>query len=204
MAHTIYKTDAFVVGAHPRGEASAVFTLFTQTHGLIAARAQSVRRGPAKLKHALNKYKKASCSLVRGKNGWRLIDAEELPLSGEIFTHEIKREVYAKLLQWVVRFQGHEEEARELYEDIIATVLFLETHTLNVEEAKALEVCIALLVLNRLGYISREEVEAEMGKSLSDFIFNPHDWRGEHLPAVANKVRPLVALINNGIAASNL
>jgi len=204
MAHTIYKTDAFVVGIAPRGEASAVFTLFTQTYGLIAARAQSVRRGPAKLKHVLTKYKKVSCSLVRGRNGWPLIDAEERFLSNELFTNEIKRDVYVKLLQWVVRFQGHEEEARELYEDSIATISFLEKSPISAEEAKALEVCVALLVLNRLGYISPEQVQAEMGKIQSDFIFNPHDWKGERLPAVAQSVRPLVALINNGIAASNL
>ena len=203
MGHTIYKTEALIVGVSPRGEASAAFSLFTESYGLISARAQSVRRDKAKLKHVLNRHKKVSCALVAGKNGWRLIDVEERVLPEDLFISRVKYEVYAKILLWVTRFVGEEEEVGELYNEVGAMISFLGNHSFEEKDKEALEVLVALSLLHRFGYISPKEVEKEIEEA-SDFIFTPQVWEKEHLAQIQKKTRPLVLLINRGVEASNL
>jgi len=204
MAHIIYKTDAFILGTTPRGEASAVFTLFTESHGLISARAQSVRRVNGKLKHALSRYHKASCSLVSGKLGWRLIDAEERFLPPDIFFSEVKREVYAKILLWVARFQGQDEKEKELYEDVLHMVAFLGNHSFTKSDKESLEIAVALLLLYRFGYLSPEQVKNEIKNGEEAIIFDPRAWHPTILLSLSQNARGLIMLINNGIIASNL
>jgi recombinational DNA repair protein (RecF pathway) len=204
MAHTIYKTDAFILNAMPHGEASLVFSLFTESHGVIMARAQSVRRGNAKLKHALNRYRKASCSLVLGKLGWRLIDVEERLLPADLFSSEIKREIYAKILLWVARFQGQDQKEIELYEDVTHMVSFLGEYSFTEDDKEALEIAVALLLLYRFGYISPEQVKEVTRNECEETIFNPRAWQPTILPPLTKNARGLIALINNGITASNL
>src|SRR5665213_2708544 len=69
-----YHTEALVLGSRESGEADKVFALFTRDFGLVRARASSVRSESSKMRYALQKYSRASISLVRGKRGWRILD----------------------------------------------------------------------------------------------------------------------------------
>lgn len=77
--HTIHTTPALVVGSKPNGEASKLIFLFTREFGLITAVAQGIRFEKSKLRYCAQDYNLGIFSLVKGKEFWRLVGAEELP-----------------------------------------------------------------------------------------------------------------------------
>lgn len=77
MAYQTYTTDAVVVGSEDRLTADRTYVLFTRDVGLIYARAVSVRREQSKLRYCLQDFSRTRVSLVRGKQGWRIVGAED-------------------------------------------------------------------------------------------------------------------------------
>lgn len=70
-------TEAVVLGRHDFGEANRWYHLLTPDFGLVVARAQGVRELKSKLNGHLALFGHAQISLVRGREYWRLIGAEE-------------------------------------------------------------------------------------------------------------------------------
>ena len=74
----IHTTHALVVGMLPVGEKHYFVNLFTKDFGMIRAKAQSVRVNVSKLRFALQEYSFVNISLVRGKDTWRITNAEPI------------------------------------------------------------------------------------------------------------------------------
>lgn len=71
----IYHSRAFILASTTHGEANKVLTLYTDTHGLIRAAVQAIRRQDSKLRYALQDFTSASVDFVRGKEMWRVTSA---------------------------------------------------------------------------------------------------------------------------------
>ncbi|MBI3421248.1 MAG: DNA repair protein RecO [Candidatus Sungbacteria bacterium] len=70
-----YKTDAVVLSRLPRGEADALYTLYTREFGKVQAIAQGVKKESAKLRGHLEPLCLSSVQFVLGRNQERLTHA---------------------------------------------------------------------------------------------------------------------------------
>ncbi len=77
---TYVGTDAWILGAREAGEADKIVFIYTKELGHIDALAKGVRQASSKLKGHLNTFSKVRALLARGKEFWRLLDAEALAL----------------------------------------------------------------------------------------------------------------------------
>jgi DNA repair protein RecO len=172
MAYHTYTTSAFVAKSFERGSADRVVVLFTETLGLVYARAIGVREEKSKMRYALQNFSFARVSLVRGKSEWRLVGAE--PQTNSFFLAE-DRDTRARVLRTVrllLRLVRGEESHPELFRVFEDGLLHIST-----SDDPILEEMLALRMLFVLGYIAPEErlkpiLEAETLRE-SGVIENP-------------------------------
>jgi recombinational DNA repair protein (RecF pathway) len=81
MSHIIHTTEAVILDHQDFGEANRWCFLLTPDFGLVVARAQGVRELKSKLGGHLSRFSQAQISLVRGRECWRLIGADEVEAS---------------------------------------------------------------------------------------------------------------------------
>src|SRR3989344_1952314 len=77
MSHPIYRTEGVVLGGNDTGEGSRILHILTPDLGLVRVLAQGVRELKSKLRYATQYFSYALFELVRGKDLWRLTNAEE-------------------------------------------------------------------------------------------------------------------------------
>jgi recombinational DNA repair protein (RecF pathway) len=109
MSYAVYTTRGWILGSAPTGEASKMYTLYTEDFGLVHARAQGVRLLSSKLRYNLADYGLCDISLVRGKEFWRLTGASSLPLP------EKGKVIRARVLGLVRRLVQGEEKNERLF-----------------------------------------------------------------------------------------
>lgn len=136
MSYAVYTTKAWILSSAPSGEASKTYHLYTESFGLVHARAQGVRKLDSKLRYSLDDFSFATVSLVRGKEFWRLTGSEkaELPEEGRL--------IRARVLS-LVRRLVHGEERNE--------ALFSALDALRDPSVRELDALSA--VLSSLGYL---------------------------------------------------
>ena len=78
MSHHIYHTKGIVIEAFNVKEANKTYWIFTRDLGMILASAQGVRLAASKLRFSLQPLSIAEISLVRGRAGWRIVNAREI------------------------------------------------------------------------------------------------------------------------------
>lgn len=78
MAHQIYQTEGIILGKKDFGEADRMFSIYTKEFGMISVIAQGVRHLKSKLRYNLDIFVLGNFSLVRGRDIWRITDAEEI------------------------------------------------------------------------------------------------------------------------------
>lgn len=71
-----YRTRAVIIKEKNFGEADKLFTLYTEEFGLVFALAKGVRLLKSKLKPSLQLFRMLVVTLVKGRDVWRLTDAE--------------------------------------------------------------------------------------------------------------------------------
>jgi len=71
-----YSTDAWLLAARNTGEADRLITFFTKELGRVDAIAKGARLAKAKLKGHLVLFARLRILVTRGKEFWRLLDAE--------------------------------------------------------------------------------------------------------------------------------
>jgi recombinational DNA repair protein (RecF pathway) len=155
MSYAVYSTRGFILGSSPSGEASKLYSIYTEDFGLIRAKAQGVRLIQSKLRYNLEEYSFCSLSLVRGKEVWRVTGSVSL----ETRPKDIKNDVLirARVLNLVRRLVQGEEKNVELFD-------VLEKMTTEGAES---EVRTLSFVLSALGYLDLTALE---GKSEREAI----------------------------------
>lgn len=192
MSYTNYTTDAFVCGHLKRGNADKLLYLFTEEGGMLMARAVSVREERSKMRFALEDFSFARVSLVRGKQGWRVVGVTE---SVNHYLTTDTRAVRRVMREWVLllrRLVIGEDNARDVY------VIFrdgVEALMSTSSDTQVLDMFVRLRMLHALGYIDASVIPQMYVES--SYMTLAKDINKEDLSRVED-------LVLSGIEASQL
>jgi DNA repair protein RecO len=196
LSYHIYKTEGFIVGSVPVSEASKLITIYTEELGLVRGMAQGVRNLRSKLKHSLQDLFYTKISFVRGRDMWRIVNAERLPLVGdEILTGE-KKIFLAKLALLLRRFVKGEGRDEDLFNNLRSGLNFLKENELTEAEMKKFELIFVLRFFGHLGYGPYES-------HFNEVLTFP-DWHRDRLSLAVGKEGQISAVINRAMQESHL
>lgn len=161
MSHQIHTTEAIVLDQKDFGEANRWCFLLTPDFGLVVARAQGVRELKSKLNGHLSLFGLAQITLVRGREYWRLIGAEEF------FVPKSNLELVARvssLLRRLLPEAGADPELFSLIKQGFSKIAAgtTDSKTLHLEEV--LLVWHILRLLGHIDYPNREVESLEAGQ----------------------------------------
>ncbi len=145
MSYAVYTTRGFILNSAPTGEASKLYSLYTEDFGLIRAKAQSVRLINSKLRYSLEDYSLCTFSLVRGKEVWRLTGSQAEPPSKKSAL------VRARILNLVRRLVQGEEKNQTLFDALLTLA----------EGEMPSEISVLTQVLSILGYLDLAAIEGK-------------------------------------------
>mgnify|MGYP001560626649 CR=1 FL=1 len=192
----MYTTDALVVGSDDRLTADRMFALFTRDAGLVYARAAGVRKEASKLRYGLQDFSLVRVSLVRGKQGWRVVGAER---ARNLYFEAIDRHARAALLRTlrlVRRLVRGEEAHTALYDTLIDGLAALAV--CGEAELERGERMLTLRLLCALGYIApKSEYEHVLAAlTLQEILVSKEDEQ--------SKERTVQRAIDEALAISQL
>jgi DNA repair protein RecO len=152
--HSIVTTPGFVIDSRAYGEADKIYYIFTRDQGLVRAVAQGIRLEKSKLRYHIRENEMGNFSLVRGKEVWRLTNAQESESSTK---NSSNTELLARL-SLILRRVLHGEEANpDLFCHIENLTEFLSTNIeLTQEQVHTLESLVVLRALHSLGYVGND------------------------------------------------
>lgn len=194
MSYHIYQTEGFILSSIPVDEANRYISIYTKDLGLIRAVAQGVRNNSSKLKHSLQDLSFSKVSFVRGREIWRIVNAENIELSNNLEPLKIK--TMAGFSYFFRRFVGQEEEDLALFSELKNAFFFLKEEDLESEDIYRFELIFRLRILNRLGY----------GPFESQFcrFFKEELWNKEFISISTDEENRIVSHINKAIGHSHL
>ena len=176
--HAIHTTPGFVVSSRSTGEAGKFISIFTRDLGLIRASAQGIRFEKSKLRPFIQDYSLGVFSFVRGKEFWRLTNAQENILQNVSLVgrdREVwnvgKKELIARIALLLGRLLQGEDAHPELFVTLDSLFVFLANFRigttsgandkLNDELLNNLESLIVVRILHRLGYVANIPIISE-------------------------------------------
>lgn len=193
MSHHIYQTDAIILEVRNVGERNKIVWVFTRDIGLIIATVQGVRDMKSKLRYALNEFSRIKVSLVRGKEIWRLVNAEARENYFFLLRErQIAVRLIARLCVLLRRLLTGEEAHPELFEIVEGGLSYLVAHE---GEEDALERIMVLRILNRLGYVADKNVE---------FFLTGYEVTPELIVASETHRKLMIETINKALKESQL
>lgn len=177
MSYHIYQTRGFIVRGANTGEADRTMFIFTASLGLLCVNARAARKISSKLRYSLQNYSLVRVALVRGKNVWRLTDAEEIA-SFSAVRDAVKLKLIAGIFSLVSRFVHGEGENQILFWGLEDLFYFLQREELSDEEILSTETLAVCRILSALGYVGENETLALfLGSPVSKHLvhnFMPH------------------------------
>ncbi len=197
MSHHIYKTDGFVLGSINTGEANQYVSLFTRELGLVRAVARSVREERSKLRYSLQHFSCSHFSLVRGRDVWRVVGAQEKynvyqDCGGDV----IKQQMIGRLCALLHRLLAGEEKNERLFDILESGCLFVKDTHLDENLLYTTECVLALRALHSLGYVG--DIESFKNVVTSTLLSQ------ELLVALTPQQNIAIAQINKALEASQL
>lgn len=153
MAIEKHTTPAIIIEFFEQGEHDRVYKLFTREFGMVLAHAKGVRKLESKLRAHLLPRTITLVTLVRGREVWRLVGAQE-----ERFVHGMMDDV----TDIVRRFVRGEGAHRALYDRLIS---FMTEHP-SFDNRKA-RLLLYYVVLVELGYADARVIGA---KDIKEYI----------------------------------
>ncbi|MDD5356940.1 MAG: DNA repair protein RecO [Candidatus Pacebacteria bacterium] len=155
--HHIYQTEGFVIGGTNAGEANRYLKIFTLDFGMISGSAQGIRHLKSKLRYSLQDFSYSSVSLVKGKDVWRVVNAEKKENLWELFRKEKRKlEIFARSLSLLKRFLHGEEKNEALFRLFSSSCFYLaKSETLSPEDLRNFEYVLVLRILHNLGYLKK-------------------------------------------------
>jgi len=168
--YAIYTTPGFVIDSRTYGEGGKLLSIFTRDFGLILAVAQGIRLEKSKLRYYTQDYSFGLFSVVKGKEMWRLVSAQDdrLKVKGQsakgIASHDLRfinksksQELVVRLALLLKRLLHGEEAHPELFDCVRECAHFLQSETeLSDEHYKTLESVAVFRILFLLGYIGTD------------------------------------------------
>ena len=177
----------------PSDEGSRFIYVLTPDHGLIGARAQGVRELKSKLRPHLEDFCYSHISLIRGRHGWKITNAQRLGQNGlGSSAHLMLNRVYPLLK---VLCAG-EEPNQKLFEIVKNTHEFVSKEKPDEENLRHLEKLTVLRILSELGYVGDEP---EL-----DEILGPVEVNKKDLEKTKEKSLKVVKTINNSLKETQI
>jgi len=192
--HEKYTTRGLIISASPYREADKIISIFTEDFGLVSAVAAGVRRSASKLRYHAQDYSVRLFSLVRGRDLWRFVGAEEISGVDKI-KNDACLTAYARVLSLVRRLVRGEEKNEVVFQTLFSFHAILAS-VVDAEDINAAETLAVFRILHALGYIKADaSTEALISQPSIDFAL---------VKAARPLVLSLVAGINAGLAESHL
>ncbi len=151
----VYSTQAFVLKSFPINESNKKLVLLSRDFGVMRVNAQAVRKMESKLRPMIQDYSHAEFSVVRGNQGWRLVNAANSENLRAMLPKE-KFLVLAKVFVLLDRFIPEEDGDNEIFSIVENFSNFLKTETMDSRDLDGLEILTALKILNLLGYLENK------------------------------------------------
>lgn len=210
--HEKYTTRGVVIAGSPYKEADKIISIYTEDFGLVSAAAAGVRRSHSKLRYHTQELSLRQFSLVRGRDIWRLVGAEEVSERNVIRSVE-NLAVYARVISVIRRLVRGEEKN----ERVFATLYNFHCLLADVEKEKetgekkdvfgnmkdrtsidvpALEVLVVFRLLHALGYIKSDKA--------TEPLINTKEIDLAVLELAKPLISGLISSINTGLAESHL
>ncbi len=202
--HEKYTTRGFVLQTSAYREADKIISIYTEDFGLVSAVAAGVRRSASKLRYHTQDFSVRRFSLVRGRDIWRLVGAEEIAdvTSIDPKTSAKFLAVYARVLSLIRRLVRGQEKNERVFLSLFSLYRLL----LQANENKfgrncpyrsaALETLSVFRILYSLGYI-KSDATTEPLISTAEI--------GLGQVALAKPLVPsLISAINAGLTESHL
>ena len=196
MAHQIYHTEGFILEKRDFKEADSLLFILTKDFGLIPVLALGLRRLPSKLRYQAVLFNHTNLSLVKGREWWRLVAAEETDLSRTLKRKTKKKAIYLRSLILLRQFFHGEEDDQLVFNDFKRGLIFLAQENLSESAYQNFECILVLRVLKLLGYLKDEP-------SLRQFLLFS-EWSHEIIQAMTDKQQPAISLINSSFAAASV
>lgn len=155
MAYAFYTTKAFVLGQREASEANFLYDFFTERFGRVAARAQGVRKLSSKLRYNLQPFARVEVTLVRGREGWRIVGAWPDQFFASIRHERRKRVTFSEVLALLERLYIGERSEAHLFAEVSAAAAFLDQATLGPETLEAYRLLLIFRLVEQLGYAPR-------------------------------------------------
>lgn len=201
--YEIYNTEGIILSCGNIGEANKFIVIFTEKFGLISATAQGARNLKSKLRFSLQKFSKSNISLVRGKDVWRIVNAEfKEDLFSEFKEKKEKLEVLLNVLFLTKKLLAGETENPELYKIINKAFSFLKINELSKEDLKAFESVLVIRILHNLGYF--DEKKGVRGEKFYKRVILNSQWSFELLNKMKEFNKESIKEINNSLESTGL
>lgn len=183
MSHHIYHTRGVVIEALNIKEANKSYWIFTRDLGMVMASAQGVRLSASKLRFSLQPLSIAEISLVRGRAGWRIVNAREISnIYWKIKNTPQSVAMSSRVLRLVRRLVAGEEKNEQLFDRLFEGLMYLagdiDGKMPTTKQVMNLEFILLLQVLYTLGYFApptdllwciNDALSTEMIESMSAF-----------------------------------
>lgn len=194
MAYHIYTTRGFVLKSSSQGEADKFLKIFTEDLGLINTSAKSARVISSKLRPHLNSFSLINCSLVRGKNYWKITSASETKDFFSLSRQDEKKKIlFGRIFSILLLMLTGEEKNKELFSIVEKGIEEIESDSFSKEEIDLLEIVLVSRILHNLGFLDSKIYSEKLFKS---FI------NKKLLEEAKLSKRQLVSGINNALKAS--
>lgn len=196
MSHHIYKTEAIVLGGFNIGESNRFIYMFTKDLGLVGVSAQGIRELKSKLKYSLQDFSYTSIDLVKGKDVWRVINADQIYSFGDVVKDRAKKKVFLNVIILIKRLLAGQLSNEEMWQDVYSGFCFLKNTNLTKKELQFFEAILVLKILNHLGYWGED-------KELDFFVENKI-WDIETLNKMDKFYKNTLKKINKSLMHSHL
>lgn len=156
MAYHLYTVRGLVVRLDTTGEHSRRVSIFSDELGLIRAHVQAARGSASKLKMHIQYLTLGSFTVVRGKRGYRLVNARAEQLLPYTIEHTEQQQVVARVAALLERVLVDEHPEPHIFTALESLVACLHQQTFSPDELRALETLTVLTILHNLGYIAQD------------------------------------------------
>ncbi|HAO65016.1 TPA: DNA repair protein RecO [Candidatus Taylorbacteria bacterium] len=159
MSHHVYNTRGIVIETFDVKEANKTYWIFTRELGMIVAAAQGVRLAVSKLRFSLQPLSISEVSLVRGRAGWRVVNAREISnIYWRIKDVPQSVAMSSRVLRLMRRLVTGEEKNEALFDRLTEGLTYLaggvSGNLPTTKEVMNLEFILLLQVLYTLGYFA--------------------------------------------------
>jgi recombinational DNA repair protein (RecF pathway) len=173
MSHDKYTTEAFILREYEQGEHDIVYKVWTREFGIIFAIAKSIRKINAKLRPIIKKNDFIIITLVKGRDIWRLVGAEELFLDlNSNITKSWSLKAKKVISEIISKFIEEKKTYKKLFDKIKS--IFSLDQGVDILEINNFKILIYYLVLVDTGYadasiIGAKDIEEYKSFSVKDF-----------------------------------